>query len=72
MLMLMTSTAASNLLVGRRREVRLVDLEVLAARLGELLEILVQQLAEVGHHATRCHRNIHRRRRRPKDAGRSS
>ena len=40
----------ADLFVARRREIRLVDLDMLAARLGQLPEVLVQQLAEVGHH----------------------
>ena len=50
--MLITSTAAftSSSLGGRK--IRLVDLDVLAAGLRELLEVLVQELAEVLHHAT--------------------
>ena len=48
--MLMASTAACDLAVVGHREQRLVDLDVLAAGFGEQLEIVAQQLAEIGHH----------------------
>ena len=40
----------SDLLVVGAREIGLVDLDVLAPRFGQALEILVQQLAEIGDH----------------------
>ncbi len=43
----------SHLVVAGRGEIGLVDLDVLAPCFGEALEILVQQLAEIGHHPRR-------------------
>ena len=44
---------AAHLIVARRRQIGLIDLDMLAARFGKPTKVVVQQLCRIEHHSLR-------------------